>query len=172
MGKDIELTSYLLHYLHDSGYFKSKREIVETFDMTKRLLQRLMNTPEKSKAGSIALGKVLCYFGNHHIPLEKVLEDFLDSSTEATSVIRNTAAYQRLALPQSEPLHKEKADNLAYYQQFLQLLSQYLCPSCSMWCEPWNEQTNILSQNCLIGDVARRIMEEYRSTQGLKDVIP
>lgn len=77
MDKDIELTSYLLRYLLKEGYFESKREMAETLDVTKRILQRLMNEPEKLKRGSESLGKVLCYFAIHYIPLDDVLAEYI-----------------------------------------------------------------------------------------------
>lgn len=67
MDRDTELTAYLLRYLHDNHYFKSMEEMAEKFDISKRHVQRLVNDAESLKGGSIALSKILQYFGLHNI---------------------------------------------------------------------------------------------------------
>lgn len=166
MEKDVELISYLLRYLHENGYFASKREMAATFNMTKRLIQRLMNEPEKIKGGSMALGKVLCYFSEHHIPLEIILSNYLERDFANKDMPPSgLSAYQRLNLPKPAHMTIENEAAAAYYHEFLCLLSQYICPSCSKWCEPWNSRSRVIDQNCLIGRVSRRICETTVDTE-------
>lgn len=54
------LTSYVLNYLL-STCFDSKADMARQLDMSKRALQRVMNEPQLSKGGSVALVKALCY---------------------------------------------------------------------------------------------------------------
>ena len=50
------LTSYVLNYLL-STCFDSKADMARQLDMSKRALQRVMNEPQLSKGGSVALVK-------------------------------------------------------------------------------------------------------------------
>ena len=52
------LTSYVLNYLL-STCFDSKADMARQLDMSKRALQRVMNEPQLSKGGSVALVKAL-----------------------------------------------------------------------------------------------------------------
>ena len=52
------LTSYVLNYLL-STCFDSKADMARQLDMSKRALQRVMNEPQLSKGGSVALVALL-----------------------------------------------------------------------------------------------------------------
>ena len=57
MDKDAKLTSFLLHYLQDQGAFSSKREMADTLDVTKRVLQRLMNILAALRTNTLTSGR-------------------------------------------------------------------------------------------------------------------
>lgn len=159
MDKDIELTSYLLRYLLKEGYFESKREMAETLDVTKRILQRLMNEPEKLKRGSESLGKVLCYFAIHHIPLDDVLAEYMSTDVPTVKTEQLHEAYRRLKLSEPEMLTSEEKDIFLYGCDYLCTLSQYICPTCEKWCNPWSKAPQIEKQNCMIGRLSKRLQD-------------
>ena len=98
------LTSYVLNYLL-STCFDSKADMARQLDMSKRALQRVMNEPQLSKGGSVALVKALCYCARHHVPVDPILREYAAHDTDHQkdfiydpSTI-NLAAYTRLTLP-------------------------------------------------------------------------
>ncbi len=172
MDKDVELTSFLLRHLRDNGYFKSKQAMATEFEMSKRILQRLMNTPEQLKGGSLALGKVLHYFGEHAIPLDDILMKYFSSSTQSPdlppSETNDTPAYMNITLMSPKKSAHTTDPAFAYCQHFICLLSQYICPTCTHWCDPWENGNDLTKQDCMIGHTAKRITETILT----KDVIP
>lgn len=95
------LTSYVLNYLL-STCFDSKADMARQLDMSKRALQRVMNEPQLSKGGSVALVKALCYCARHHVPVDPILREYAAHDTDHQkdfiydpSTI-NLAAYTRL----------------------------------------------------------------------------
>lgn len=172
MDKDVELTSFLLRHLRDNGYFKSKQAMATEFEMSKRILQRLMNTPEQLKGGSLALGKVLHYFGEHAIPLDDILMKYFASSTQSSdlphSETTDVPAYMNITLSLPQESTHAADPTFAYCQHFISLLSQYICPTCTHWCDPWENGNDLTKQECMVGHTAKRVMETLFS----KDVSP
>lgn len=77
MGRDTELSAYLLRHLLEAHFFHSKEEMAQSFGVSKRQMQRIMNTSSRMKGGTITLSKVLNYFGVHQIPFDPVLMQYL-----------------------------------------------------------------------------------------------
>ena len=75
------LTSYVLNYLL-STCFDSKADMARQLDMSKRALQRVMNEPQLSKGGSVALVKALCYCARHHVPVDPILREYAAHDTD------------------------------------------------------------------------------------------
>ena len=75
------LTSYVLNYLL-STCFDSKADMARQLDMSKRALQRVMNEPQLSKGGSVALVKALCYCARHHVPVDPILREYAEHDTD------------------------------------------------------------------------------------------
>lgn len=65
------LTTYLLQYLLDHE-FKSKEKMARELEISKRVLQRLLNDPDRTKGGSIALEKAICYCVRNNIPIDPI----------------------------------------------------------------------------------------------------
>lgn len=167
MDKDAKLTSFLLHYLLDQGAFSSKREMADTLDVTKRVLQRLMNEPDKLKRGSESLGKVLCYFAVHKIPLDAVLAEYFSigaGETVAMPSPNKAAAYQRIWMPIPQNLSAEMKETFIRAHRYICLLSQYICPTCSNWCNPWEQGKSIEQERCLLAKVAKNITDTIRNS--------
>lgn len=167
MDKDAKLTSFLLHYLQDQGAFSSKREMADTLDVTKRVLQRLMNEPDKLKRGSESLGKVLCYFAVHKIPLDTVLAEYFSigaGETVAMPSPNKAAAYQRIWMPMPQNLSAEMKETFIRAHRYICLLSQYICPTCSNWCNPWEQGKSIDQERCLLAKVAKNITDTIRNS--------
>ena len=74
------LTSYVLNYLLNTC-FDSKADMARQLDMSKRALQRVMNEPQLSKGGSVALVKALCYCARHHVPVDPILHEYAAHDT-------------------------------------------------------------------------------------------
>ena len=74
------LTSYVLNYLL-STCFDSKADMARQLDMSKRALQRVMNEPQLSKGGSVALVKALCYCARHRVPVDPILREYAAHDT-------------------------------------------------------------------------------------------
>lgn len=167
MDKDAKLTSFLLHYLQDQGAFSSKREMADTLDVTKRVLQRLMNEPDKLKRGSESLGKVLCYFAIHKIPLDTVLAEYFSigaGENVAMPSPNKVAAYQRIWMPMPQNLSAEMKETFIRAHRYICLLSQYICPTCSNWCNPWEQGKSIEQERCLLAKVAKNITDTIRNS--------
>ena len=167
MDKDAKLTSFLLHYLQDQGAFSSKREMADTLDVTKRVLQRLMNEPDKLKRGSESLGKVLCYFAVHKIPLDTVLAEYFSigaGETVAMPSPNKAAAYQRIWMPMPQNFSAEMKETFIRAHRYICLLSQYICPTCSNWCNPWEQGKSIDQERCLLAKVAKNITDTIRNS--------
>lgn len=75
------LTSYVLNYLL-STCFDSKADMARQLDMSKRALQRVMNEPQLSKGGSVALVKALCYCARHHVSVDPILREYAAHDTD------------------------------------------------------------------------------------------
>ena len=93
----------MLNYLL-STCFDSKADMARQLDMSKRALQRVMNEPQLSKGGSVALVKALCYCARHHVPVDPILREYAAHDTDHQkdfiydlSTV-NLAAYTRLTL--------------------------------------------------------------------------
>lgn len=167
MDKDARLTSFLLHYLQNQGAFSSKREMADALNVTKRLLQRLMNEPDKLKRGSESLGKVLCYFAVHKIPLDAVLAEYLGIGAKEPMPIHPSpkeAAYQRIWMSMPQNLSAEMKETFFRAHRYICLLSQYICPTCSNWCNPWEQGKSIEEENCLLAKVAKNITDTIRNS--------
>lgn len=167
MDKDARLTSFLLHYLQNQGAFSSKREMADTLDVTKRVLQRLMNEPDKLKRGSESLGKVLCYFAVHKIPLDAVLAEYFGIGARETVAMpspNKAAAYQRIWMPMPQNLSAEMKETFLRTHRYICLLSQYICPTCSNWCNPWEQGKSIEEERCLLAKVAKNITDTIRNS--------
>ena len=157
MDKDTELTAFLLRYLFENGYFKTKDEMARAFGISKRQLQRLINAPESSKGGSIALSKILNYFGVREIPFDSVLATYLGKNMRITPVTEK--AYMRLHISMPVGLSMEGEQAFTYCRDFLCLLSLYVCPNCPYWCDPWDGREKLRHRNCFVAQT-EKAMEE------------
>lgn len=139
------LTSYVLNYLL-STCFDSKADMARQLDMSKRALQRVMNEPQLSKGGSVALVKALCYCARHHVPVDPILREYAAHDTDEQKDLIydpstvNLAAYTRLTLPMPEHLTAEGAEVFASMLRFLQRASAHICREvASLYTESWNK---------------------------------
>lgn len=166
MDRDTELIAYLLHYLHDNHYFRSIEEIAAVFDISKRQIQRLINDTESRKGGSIALSKILQYFGLHHIPFDPVLTEFIGATIRQSDMqeIRTEKPYLRLHLPLPEGLTDEGISAYEYCKEFVGLASAYICPSCRAWCNPWDGTDKLKNQHCFVAQLASALLQSIAST--------
>jgi hypothetical protein len=162
------LTSYVLNYLL-STCFDSKADMARQLDMSKRALQRVMNEPQLSKGGSVALVKALCYCARHHVPVDPILREYAAHDTDHQkdfiydpSTI-NLAAYTRLTLPMPEHLTAEGAEVFASMLRFLQRASAHICPNCMVWCNPWDGTARFMEGSCYLARMARCICREVAS---------
>ena len=163
MDRDTELTVYLLRYLLENRYFRSKEEMAETFDVSKRQIQRLMNVPERTKGGTIALSKILNYFGTRRIPLDPVLSGYMGISAQNTVILEHIPAYLHIHLHCSTELDEAGHDALQYSCQFIGVLSRYICPYCQTWCNPWSDTASLENRTCLVAQTARALIASIES---------
>ncbi|MFR1990749.1 MAG: hypothetical protein ACLS3C_12120 [Oscillospiraceae bacterium] len=99
------LTSYVLNYLL-STCFDSKADMARQLDMSKRALQRVMNEPQLSKGGSVALVKALCYCARHHVPVDPILREYAARDTdEQKDLILRPQYRQSRSLHPPDPSH-------------------------------------------------------------------
>ena len=178
MCDEMTLGVHLLNYLIEQHCFASKKEISSVLGISKRQLQRLMNAPEKTKGGTIALSKILCYFGRHNIPFDPVLAEILNVASPSNEQIsaaysdaKGGEAYTHLRLPLIQGLTGEGEDAYKYCEDFIRLLSRCLCPSCNIWCNPWDGQEVLLSRPCLVMKTAHSLAGVLQSAYTPKDVI-
>lgn len=161
MDRDTELTAYLLRYMHDNHYFRNMEEMAEVFDVSKRHLQRLINHPDTLKGGSIALSKILQYFGKHSIPFDPVLIRFVSDTIrrDETQMTKLDKPYLRMLLPMPENLTEEGMEAYEYCKEFIGRTSSYICPDCSAWCNPWDGTDKLQSQHCFVAQLARSMLQ-------------
>lgn len=161
MDRDTELTAYLLRYLHDNHYFKSMEEMAEKFDISKRHVQRLVNDAESLKGGSIALSKILQYFGLHNIPFEPILLEFVSKTVRRNeaSEIQLEKPYLRIKLPQPNDLTAEGLAAYEYCKEFVGIVSSYICPDCRAWCNPWDGTEKVKGQHCFIAQLTNVMLQ-------------
>lgn len=159
MDRDTELTVYLLRYLLENRFFHSKEEMAEIFDVSKRQIQRLMNAHGKTKGGTIALNKIVNYFGLHQIPFDPVLARYLGFDTNQALKNKVLPAYQRIQLHCSGLLDTAGVEAINYCCNFIGMISRYICPSCIAWCDPWSATTQIEQRSCLVAWTAKTLIE-------------
>jgi len=161
MERDTELTAFLLRYLHDNHYFRSIEEMAEVLDISKRQLQRLLNSTDSLKGGSIVLSKVLQYFSLHHIPLDPILEAFMEKERQkyAGKEIQLDKPYQRIYLPIPSGTNDEQMEAYEYCKECIGIISSYICPSCTAWCNPWDGTDKLQGQHCFIARLARTLLQ-------------
>ena len=165
MDRDTELTAYLLRYLHDNQYFKTMEEMAVTFDISKRHIQRLVNDTDNLKGGSIALSKILQYFGKHKIPFDPVLIKFIGDTVKQEEMkrIQLEKPYMRLYIPMPENLTEQGVCAYEYCREFVGLASSYICPACRGWCHPWDGNAKLHAQNCFIAQLTESLLESIVS---------
>ena len=161
MDRDTELTAYLLRYLYDNHYFNTMEEMADALEVSKRHIQRLINDTASLKGGSIALSKILQYFGNHHIPFDPVLIEFISNTIRHTDTEKSQLPkpYLRLSLPMPENLTEEGMSAYEYCKVFVGFTSSYICPDCSAWCNPWDGTAKLQSQHCFIAQLAEALLQ-------------
>ena len=168
MDRDTELIAYLLRYLYKNHFFNSKKEMAQIFGVSKRQVQRLMNTPEKSKGGSIVLSKILNYFGANNIPIDPVLSGFLgDSQGINVSVDK---AYERIHIVVNDMLTAEGEKAVSYCRNFIGVLSRCICPECTSWCNPWDGEDKLSSRNCFIAQTAKTLIKSIIEKHSQRNV--
>ena len=156
MGTDAELIAYLLRYLHENAYFKTFSEMADFFGVSTRQLQRLMHSPEQCKGGTIALSKILSYFGTRNIPFDPVLAGFFGRQHQERAL--EGKAYTRLNIAMPDGLSDAGRESFDYCRSFIQLLSLHVCPSCSHWCEPWDGQEKLSYHSCFVAQTAKALI--------------
>lgn len=166
MDRDTELTAYLLRYLHDNHYFRNMEEMSETFGISKRQIQRLINDTQSLKGGSIALSKILQYFGLHHIPFDPVLIQFIGGTIRQENIQNNQLdkPYLRLCIPLPENLSDNGVNAYEYCKEFVGFVSSYICPDCSAWCNPWDGTAKLQNQHCFIAQLADSLLQSVAAS--------
>lgn len=166
MDRDTELTAYLLRYLHDNHYFRNMEEMSEALGISKRQIQRLINDTQSLKGGSIALSKILQYFGLHHIPFDPVLIQFIGDTIRKGDVqdTRLDKPYLRLYIPLPENLSEDGVSAYEYSKEFVGFVSSYICPDCSAWCNPWDGTAKLQSQHCFIAQLADSLLQSVAAS--------
>lgn len=166
MDRDTELIAYLLMYLYDNHYFKTMEEMAAVLDVSKRQIQRLINDTHSHKGGSIALSKVLQYFGQHHIPFDPVLIEFIGNTIRRndTQAIHLEKPYLRLNIPMPDSLTEEGIAAYEYCKEFVGLTSSYICPDCRAWCNPWDGTEKLQNQHCFVAQLANALLQSIAST--------
>lgn len=157
MNRDTELTVFLLKYLLDAHVFHSKEEMAQVFGISKRQIQRVMNNPERLKGGSIALSKILNYFGIHGISFDPVLMQYLELPTSSPAQGKGIA-YKQISFLNEELISPEGLEALGYCREFIGLMSSYACPRCKTWCNPWNAETSLSLQSCIVAQTAKALL--------------
>ncbi len=166
MDKDTELTVYLLRYLLENRIIRSKSEIANELGVSKRQIQRIMNDPEGSKGSTIALSKILRYFGLHRIPFEPVLLQYLEMPMTSGVSDNDAPAYMQIRLPVINGLGIDGAEAYEYSHQFVGLMSSFLCPHCRTWCNPWAGDESVLHHSCLVAHTARSLLASIQQEYG------
>ena len=166
MDRDTELTAYLLRYLYDNHYFDTMEEMAVALDISKRQIQRLLNNVDSLKGGSIALSKILQYFGQHHIPFDPVLIKFFDDTICCNNVqtVQLKKPYLRLSIPIPENLTAEGVAAYEYYREFVSLTSSCICPNCVAWCNPWDGTAKLQNQHCFIAQLANSLLQSVAAS--------
>jgi len=166
MSGDTELTAYLLRYLHNNHYFQTLEDMADAFGISKRQIQRLINSADSLKGGSIALNKILQYFGRHHIPFDPVLIEFISNTARHDEIvsIQPEKPYMRMNLPLPENLTEEGVAAYEYCRNFIGLVSSYLCPDCRSWCNPWDGASKIREQQCILAQLADTMLLTVATT--------
>lgn len=161
MDRDTELTAYLLRYLHENHYFKNMEEMANTFCISKRQIQRLINDTENLKGGSIALSKILQYFGHHNIPFDPILLEFVQTTVRRNEIhaIQMEKPYMRLNIERPENLTIEGIAAYEYCREFVGSFSAYICPDCRAWCNPWDGVEKLSGQHCIVAQISRVLIE-------------
>lgn len=161
MNRDTELTAFLLRYLHDNKYFRSMEEMANEFDISRRHVQRLINSADTLKGGSIALSKILQYFGLHRIPFDPILIQFIGDAVrrDEDRMIRLEKPYLRLCLPRPDNLTEEGTSAYEYCREFVGLASSYVCPDCREWCDPWDGTEKMHGRQCFIAQLSRTLLK-------------
>lgn len=163
MDRDAELTAYLLRYLHKNAYFKTFSEMATFFGISTRQLRLLMNNPERCKGGTIALSKVLSYFGSRRIPFDPVLIGFFGPKQQNTAM--EGKAYTRLNIAMPDGLSDGGRESFEYCRGFVQLLSLHVCPSCPHWCDPWDGQEKLSYRSCFVAQTAKALTQAIMITE-------
>ena len=166
MSSDTELTAYLLRYLHDNHYFQTMEEMAEAFGISKRQIQRLVNNADMLKGGSIALNKILQYFGRHHIPFDPVLIEFVSNTARRDEIekLQLEKPYMRINLPFTEDLTEEGVAAYEYCRKYIGLVSSFLCTDCQSWCNPWDGIVKIQDQQCMLSQLAEAMLQTVATT--------
>jgi len=162
VDKDTDLTTYLLRYLYDNSFFKTKDEMARAFGVSKRQIQRLINDHESSKGGSIALSKILNYFGARDIPFDTVLSAYLGKSMQMEPVPKK--AYTKLHITMPDGLSTEGEQAFNYCREFICLLSMYICPNCLHWCNPWDGRDKLKYQKCFVAQTAKALEQSIMAS--------
>ena len=163
MDRDAELTAYLLRYLHENAYFKTVSEMADFFGVSTRQLQRLMHSPEQCKGGTIALSKILSYFGSRKIPFDPVLAEFFGQRHQEG--ITEGKAYTRLNIAMPDGLSDAGRESFEYCRSFIQLLSLYVCPNCPHWCEPWDGQEKLSYRSCFVAQTMKALIQSIMTAE-------
>lgn len=163
MDRDAELTAYLLHHLHENAYFETLSEMATFFGISTRHLRLLMNNPERCKGGTIALSKVLNYFGSRRIPFDPVLIGFFEPKQQNTAT--EGKAYTRLNIAMPDGLSDAGRESFKYCRSFIQLLSLRVCPNCSHWCEPWDGREKLSYRSCFVAQTAKALTQAIMITE-------
>lgn len=161
MGTDAELIAYLLRYLHENAYFKTFSEMADYFGVSTRQLQRLMHSPERCKGGTIALSKILSYFGSRNIPFDSVLAEFFGRRYQERAF--EGKAYTRLYIAMPDGLSDAGRESFEYCRSFIQLLSLHVCPSCPHWCEPWDGQEKLSYRSCFVAQTTKALLQSIET---------
>ena len=161
MDRDAELIAYLIRYLHENACFKTFSEMATFFGISTRQLRFLMNEPHRCKGGTIALSKILGYFGSRNIPFDPVLVGFFGRRhQERTS---GGKAYTRLYIVMPDGLSDAGRESFEYCRSFIQLLSLHVCPSCPHWCEPWDGQEKLSYRSCFVAQTAKALLQSIET---------
>ena len=155
-----QIRGCVLNFLLEN-HFDSKAEMARQLDVSLRTVERLFENLDNAKAGSIVFDKAIWYCAKSRIPLDDILERYMNETEGETKMeTLSLPAHERLILKKPLALSIEGTDVFDSMQRFLCQSSARICSQCSTWCNPWDGRHDAAKLSCCIGHMAREIVKD------------
>lgn len=167
-----ELTAYILQYLLDHE-FDSKADMARQLGINPRAIQKVFENMGHAKAGTISLDKAVMFCACHEVSVDAILKSYMKEhgDFELLHTFEKKAAYLRLKVAEPSELTDKGKVIYSNMVEFLRNVSEYVCPSCELWCNPWDDECAINEMDCYIGNLADSIgrnAEELYGTMAIE----